>query len=234
MDHKRQGQIPMAADERFIELVNLLCNRPRLFVAGGSYHEVCAYLLGYAHGAADCPLNGDGGHAFQSYVCARLGCPSKYTWDFAVLQFSRDEDEAVARLQGLLKDFVERTRTESLEEIVRDVTRQARGREESGPVRAWRAFSRAIHGGGRHEIEPLIQSHPDAGVLWAASYPDDVAALLDQIQESQFVSIATGSEDFGEVTILTPDFGLVGVKRIDGRWRVDASKIIDCWKANRS
>jgi hypothetical protein len=35
------------------------------------------------------------------------------------------------------------------------------------------------------------------------------------------------------VTILTPDFGHVEVKRIDGVWRIDASPIINCRKANR-
>jgi hypothetical protein len=78
-----------------------------------------------------------------------------------------------------------------------------------------------------------IQNNPDADVLWSAADPADVALALDQIQESYTVSPISGTEEDGEVTIITPDFGPVEVKRIGGNWRIDASKIIKRWKANR-
>jgi hypothetical protein len=86
-----------------------------------------------------------------------------------------------------------------------------------------------VLGGERHE-----RHNPDAGVLWSAAYPADVALALDQIQESYTVSPISGSEEDGEVTIITPDFGRVELKRIGGSWRIDASKIINCWKAIRN
>jgi hypothetical protein len=126
-------------------------------------------------------------------------------------QFERalDDDEATARLHRLLSDFAERTKTESHEKIVRDAVSQVSGHAEPEPVKAWRRFSRSIHRGIKEELEPLIQDHPDAHVLRSASYPDDVVPVLDQIQETYLMSVIPGSEDDGEVTIITPDFGPV-------------------------
>jgi hypothetical protein len=223
----------MNSIDSFIELVGHLCTRRGMFVVGGTFYEVCAYLTGYARASADCPLSGEGWRSFNDFVCATFRFPSKYAWPFVLKQCSRDDDEAAVRLQRLLTEFAEGTRTKSHEEIVRDQVARASGHVEGEPVKAWHRFSRAIHRGRKEEIEPLIQEHPDADVLWSATYPDDVVPLLDQIQESYLVSPISGSEDDGEVTIITPDFGPVNVKRIGGSWRIDASKIIDCWKANR-
>ena len=46
------------------------------------------------------------------------------------------------------------------------------------------------------------------------------------------VSVISGSEENGEVTIITADYGPVEVKRIDGIWRIDATNILECRKAN--
>ncbi len=204
-----------------------------MYVAGGTFYEVCAYLSGYANASPDCPLSGEGCAAFNNFVCATFQFPSKYAWPFVLKQCSRDDDEATARLQHLLTEFAEMTRTKSHEEIIREVVSGASGQKEGEPVKAWRCFSRAIHRGSKEEIEPLIQDNADAHVLWSGAYPDDIVELLDQIQGAYAVSPISGSEEDGEVTIITPDFGPVGVKRIGGTWRIDASKIINCWKANR-
>ena len=168
------------------------------------------------------------------YLCLRqLPIPANYIWPYVLKQCSRDDDEATARLQSLLMDFAEQTRSRRYEEILQDVAERAGGDEEGEPVRAWRRFSRAIHRGRREEIGPLIQEHPDSEVLWCEACPDDVAPLLDEIQESYMISPISGSEEAGEVTLITPDFGPVGVKLVGGSWRIDVSKIIDCWKTNR-
>ena len=228
-----QGMGLMNSIDRFIEIVNSLCLRRGMYVFGGTFYEVCAYLTGFAHASNDCPLSGDGWAAFNRVICETFGFPTRYAWPAVLKQCSRDDDEATARLQELLTDFAKKTKTQSHDEIIRDVASRSSGHEESEPVKAWRRFSRAIHRARKEEIEPLIQEHPDADVLWSATYPDDVAALLDQIQESYSIRPISGSEADGEVTIITPDFGPVGVKRVGGSWRIDASKIIECWKANR-
>jgi hypothetical protein len=223
----------MNSADSFIELVSHICLRRRMYVSGGTFYEVCAYLAGYSHASPNCPLSGEGWTAFNQFICAIFRFPDKYDWPYVLRQCSLDEDEATARLHRLLTEFAERTKTESHERIVGDALARARVIEEAEPVKAWRRFSRAIHRGSKGEIEPLIQDHPDADILWSSSYPDDVVPLLDQIEESYLMSTISGSEDDGEVTIITPDFGPVEVKRIGGIWRIDASKIINCWKANR-
>jgi hypothetical protein len=222
----------METIDSFIELVNGICRRRQMYVADGTFFEVCAYLSGYAAASRDCPLGGEGWSAFNEFVCAAFRFPSKYGWPYVLKQCSRDDDEAIAHLQRLLTDFAERTKTESLEEIVQDVVSRVRSHPESEPVKVWRRFSRAIHRGRKEDVEPLIQDHPDASVLWSGTCPDTVAPLLDQIAESYLVSVISGSEEDGEVIIITPDIGPVGVKRIGGIWRIDATKIIDCRKAD--
>ena len=222
----------MSSVDSFIEFVGGICLRRQMYVPSGTFYEVCAYLTGYSDASPDCPLSGKGWRCFNEFVCAELRCPNKLGWPQVIKYCSRDDDEATARLNRLLTDFAEKTRTESHEKIVRDAVSRARGHEEADPVKAWRRFSRAIHRANKEVIELLIQDHPDADILWSADYPDEAAAGLDQVEESFLISPISGSEDAGEVTILTADFGRVGVRRIGGTWRIDASPIINCWKAN--
>ncbi len=222
----------MTDTDSFIEHVQNVCRRRYMYVLGGTFYEVCAYFTGYAHASPDCPISGDGWTAFNEFICAVFRFPSKYCWPYVLKQCSRDDDEATAKLESLLKEYAERTKTESGQDIVREMMSRARAQEEGEPEKTWRRFSRAIHMANREEVEPLIQEHPDAEVLWSATYPDRVVPLMDEIDESYLISQISGSEDAGEVTIITPDFGPVDVKLIDGRWRIDASKIINCWKAN--
>jgi hypothetical protein len=219
--------------DNFIVLVGRLCSHRSMYVMDGTFNEVCAYLTGYAEASPDCPLGGKGRIAFNSFVCATFRFPSKYAWPFVLKQCSRDDNEAVTQLRDLLTDFAEKTKTKTHEEIVLAVMSRASDHEEGEPVKVWRRFSRAIHRGKREEIEPLILDHRNADVLWSATYPDDISPLLDQIQESYVVSVISGSDDDGEVTIITPDFGTVKLKHLSGSWRVDASKIIDCWMTSR-
>jgi hypothetical protein len=223
----------MDSTDNFIELVEHICRQRSMYVCGGSFYEVCAYLCGYAQASPDSPLSGDGWAAFNDVVCATFRFPNNYVWPYALKQCSRDDDEASEQLRDLLVKFAERTKTESHEEIVRDVLSRIGNHEEGEPEKAWRRFSRAILSGQRDEIEPLIQEDPDAEILWSRAYPDDVAQALDQIAESYSVRQVSGSEEEGKVVIITPDFGPIPLQLIGGNWKIDATKIIDCWKANR-
>jgi hypothetical protein len=221
----------MSATDRFIDLVESICHRSSMYVCGGSFYEICAYISGYAEASPDCPLSGDGWNAFNEFVCAAYRFPKNYVWPYVLKHCSRDDDEATARLQSLLVEFAKRSMTESHDDIVQDMISRACIRKEGVPEKAWRRFSRALLRGKKDEIEPLIQAHPDAEVLWAGAYPNDVASLLDQIDESYSVSQISGSEEDGEVTIITPDFGPMTLRLIGGDWRIDATKIIECRKA---
>lgn len=205
-----------------------------MYVIGGSFYEVCAYLYGYAHASPDSPLSGDGLGLFNDLVCAVCKFPNNYGWPYVLKECSRDDDEATERLRSLLVEYVERTKTESASEIVRDMMARTCSQEEGEPEKTWRRFSRALYRGRREEIEPLILRHPDAEILWEGAYPDDVVPLLDEIAEAYCVSQVSGSEEDGNVMIITPDFGPMPVQRVEGTWRIDATKIINCWKANRN
>lgn len=219
--------------DNFIAFVEHICSRRSMYVIGGSFYEVCAYLSGYAHALPDSPISGEGWEAFNKFVCAAFRFPNKYAWPYVVKQCCRDDDEATERLRSILTEFAQRSKTESYEDIVRDMLSRASTQEEGEPEKTWRRFSRAILRGRREEIEPLIQEHPNAEVLWSVAYPDEVVPLLDEIAESYPVNQVSGSEDAGKVTIIT-DFGLIPLSLIGGTWRIDATKVIDCWKANRN
>jgi len=223
----------MNSTDRFIEMVEHICTRRDMYVLGRSFYEVCAYISGYAEASPDCPLSGNGWRAFSEFICAAFRFPSKYAWPYVLKLCSRDEDEAVARLQSLLVEFAERGKTESQEHIVQEMVSWANSQEEGEPEKTWRRFTRAFHRGNRRAIQALIQEHPDAEMLWSRNCPDDVALNLDEIANSYVVSQISGSEEEGEVTIITPDWGPVSMKRIDGIWRIDATVIIDRWKASR-
>ena len=204
-----------------------------MYVPGGTFNEVCAYLAGYAHGSNDCALSGEGWRVFNRVINLRFRFPDKYGWPYVLRVCSNSDEEALSRLQSVLTEFVEKTQSKSYEEIVAEEAARMSSQKEGEPERAWRRFSRALHRGTREQIELLIQEHPAPQILWSGSYPDDVIPLLDQIQESYVISQIAGSEAEGSVTIITPDFGPIPVARIDGLWKIDATKVIDRWEANR-
>jgi hypothetical protein len=224
----------MNYNETFTDLVESICRRRSMYVCGGSFYEVCAYVSGYAHASSDCPLSGDGWRAFNEFVCAAFRFPNNYMWSYVIKTSCPDEEQASERLRKLLTEFAERTKTQSHAEIVADMISRTQDREEGEPEKTWREFFRAVLGGNRTEIEPLIQEHPDAAVLWAGAYPDDAAYMLNQIAKSYPVTRISGLDADGSVTVITPDFGPVNVKLIGDRWRVDATKVIESWKANRA
>jgi hypothetical protein len=223
----------MNDNETFTDFVDHICRRPQMYVRGGSFFEVCAYVSGYAHASPDCPLGGEGRTAFNEFVCAAFRFPSKYVWSFVIKECCSDDHQAIERLRELLIEFAERSETESYRTIVEDMLSRTSDQEEGEPEKTWRRFSSAILRGRREEIAPLLQEHADADILWAGAYPDDVAPLLDDIAKFYPVTRISGSEAEGSVTVITPDFGPVGLKLVDGTWRVDAAKIIGCWKTNR-
>lgn len=160
--------------------------------------------------------------------------PNNYVWPYVLKECSCDDDEATERLRSLLVEYTERMKTESPSEIVQDMMARASSQEEGEPEKVWRRFSRAIYRGRREEIEPLILRHPDAEILWEGAYPGDVGPLLEEIADAYCVTRVSGSAEEGKVMIITPDFGPMPVQHVDGCWRIDATKIINCWKANRN
>ncbi len=223
----------MNGNESFPDFVEHICRRRQMYVCGGSFYEVCAYVSGYAHASPDCPLNDEGWTAFNEFVCAAFRFPRKYAWPYVIHECCPDDDEATERLQVLLLEFAQRSQKESHEDIVQDMVSRMSCEEEGEPEKAWRRFSRAILRGKRDEIEPLILEHPDAEVLWSSAYPEEVQPLLGEIADSYTISQVSGSEESGKVMVITPDFGPVRMELVSGSWRIDATKVIERWKASR-
>lgn len=220
----------MTHTSEFEDVVRSVCTRHRMYVCGGTFYEVCAYIEGYAAAIPDTPISGDGLSAFNTFVAARLGFPQKIAWPVNVRNASRDDNDAINKLEELLTEFIAASRADTVAELVATAIADSQSRPDPEPVAKWRKLSRALHRGDRREIESLILHHPEAELLWESSYPPDVLSLMDEIAESYFVSVAVTSADGKEVQITTPDFGLVTVRVSDGCWRIDATPIIECRK----
>lgn len=220
--------------ERFLKTVDDVCRRPGMYVGKNSLSDVCIFFVGYAHGDPDSPISGKGAHAFNQFICAKYRFPDNYYWSYVLKECSRDDSEGIKQLGIHLTEFAKRTLTESYDEIVQNVINQAGKQEEGEPEKTWRKFSRALLRGQKDIIVSLIQGHPDAEVLWSGGgYPSDVVVLMEQIQDESPVSCIPGCGDEDNVLIITPDIGTVWIKRINGSWRVDATKIISIWKARK-
>jgi hypothetical protein len=118
----------MSTIDTFVEVVGNICLRRQMHVAEGTFYEVCAYLGGYAHASPDCPLSGEGWGDFNEFICATFRSPGKYCWPYVIKQCSVNDDEATARLHGLLVEFTEKGKTQSLEEIAGESTHRKSSR----------------------------------------------------------------------------------------------------------
>lgn len=223
----------MDEKSRFMELVSNICKRRHMYVCGGTFYEVCAYISGYARANKDCPLGGEGWSAFSRFVAARFGWPDKYVWPYVIKMCSVDDTSAAERLQVLLAGFCDKLGMTSYEEIIREASRE-NAREQGEPEKALCRLLSALWRGRRQEIEPLILNHPDAGVLWEGEFSPDAAEKLDAVYGAFAIGRLpeTGNEE--EVHLISADFPFpLKVMQIDGQWKVDVTKIVDMRKHTR-
>jgi hypothetical protein len=213
--------------DEFVNLVESLCNRPRMCTIGGTFEEVAAYVFGYVFGACGGYHEDESYEAFQRFVCAKFRFPSNYVWAFVIRECQSKDEDAIECLRSLVSEFATKSKSIPFSEIVEDAHANAVTFEEGEPEKVWRRFAHALLSGNRDTIEPLILEHPDAWILWEGKCPEDVAELLDEIAESYPVTRIAGREEDGEVTIITHDFGPMKIRLLNGSWRVDAAKVIE-------
>lgn len=217
----------MDATDRCIETIEYLCTRPRMYVSGGSFAEIWAYLSGYAHASTDGPLSNGGWRAFNRVICKQFGFPDKYVGDYVLTACSRDDDEAREQLRTILVQFCNSSRTQTYEEILESAKPRIEWNEAAEPEQAMRKLLAALLTGNRSEVEPLIMDHPDADILWQAAYPPGVADQLGQISDSNPIGRVSAHEKEGEVKLVTADFPFpITVKKHGTQWKVDAKDII--------
>jgi len=212
--------------DKFIELVNNVCRRPRMFTLNGTFGEVAAIFTGIEIGAANSPIIDDQQRTLNFFVTSRLLVPSKYWWPGAIRMVAADDDAAISKMRDLLVEFATLRRTNSLEAIRKLAATAASEYTETEPAKVWRRFLAARYTADQAQIEPLIMPHPDAAVLWRGDQtPPDVAAQLNSISDSYVVSVVAGSIESGHVTLIT-ELGKIDAHLVDDSWRVDASPII--------
>jgi hypothetical protein len=103
------------------------------------------------------------------------------------------------------------------------------------PEEVYRRFSLANLTGDELTIRGLILEHEGAEVLWQGPYPEDVAALLaEQYRTMEIVRVRPrdGKERTDTVYLQSSASPIpMAVVNIAGKWRVDASPIIEFRKA---
>ena len=172
----------MDDSDTFIELVNNICRRPRMFTLNGTFGEVAAVLTGIQIASPNSPISEVDQKTFSSFVTSRLLVPSKYSWPGAIRMVADDDETAISRLHELLIEFVTLRKTKSLDEIRELAARTQDEYSETEPAKLWRQFLAARYSANRAEIEPLIMPNPDAAVLWRGQpTPSGVAAQLNSI-----------------------------------------------------
>lgn len=232
LEHQSLGKT-MDEKSRFRELMSNICKRRHMYVCGGTFYEVCAYISGYAQASKDCPLGGEGWSAFSRFVAARFGWPDKYGWPYVIKMCSADDASAAEQLQALVADFCDKLDTSSYEEVICEAARE-NAREEGEPEKVLRRLLSALLRGRRQEIEPLILDHPDAVVLWEGEFSTDAAEQLDDVYGAFPIGRLpeTGSE--GKVHLMSAHFPFpLMVKQIEGQWKVDVTEIVDMRKHAR-
>ena len=197
-----------------------------MYVTNQTFHEVAAYICGYAAGSPDCPLSRGGLSSFNRYICALYGFPEKYVWTAVISKCTQSDEEAIDLARSRLIDFAKQVGEGSTyDQIVEQAV--AKSPEEGEAEASLRSLLAALFTGDREAIEPRILDHPQASVLWKASYPPDVAKLIISVTDSYRIArLPGGTED--SVQLLSADYPFpIEVRRIGNEWKVDASKIIE-------
>ncbi len=171
---------------QFSELVDSVCNRRHMYVCGGSFYEVCAFILGYAAAMEPSPLGQDHETSFNAFVIARLGYPQKLAWPYVLKAALPTDEHAVDKLRDLLSEYIKAVRNACVSDLIAEARSEVKTRDADLPEQTvcWRQFNRALHRADKDVIKSLIIDHENASVLWQAAYPDEVVPLMDEIAES--------------------------------------------------
>ena len=108
-------------------------------------------------------------------------------------------------------------------------------KDTNTPEEVYRQFLLANLAGDELTIRGLILEHDGAEILWRGPYPKDVAALLaEQYRTMEIVRVKPrGHKERADTVFLQSSTSPIpmAVVRVDGKWRVDASPIIEFRKA---
>jgi hypothetical protein len=216
----------MSALTVFKEMVNHICMRHPMYVCGGTYYEVAAYIQGFASAMKESPFDGDLRFAFNEYVTQTFGFPAKLAWPFVIKKATKSDEEAIAKLYTLLTTYIEAVEGNCVAQLLSAERLKASVRDAEPQVICWQLFSRALHRGDRMGIEKHALQRDNIQILWSGSYPDGVIPLMDEIAESFAIPVLFVSDDGLRSRVMTPDFGELDLEFVDGAWKIDPSPVI--------
>jgi hypothetical protein len=145
----------------FANLIQNICKRHHMYVCGGSFYEVCAFLHGYATAIDPCPLGSDHETSFSTFVATQLGYPDKLAWPFVLKTASRNDDHAIGQLRDFMTEYVDAVRDNRVEDVMAKARAKLASREQNPPsqVTCWRRFCHALNHGDKDTLESLILNH---------------------------------------------------------------------------
>lgn len=197
-----------------------------MYVCGGTFYEVAAYVEGFASAMAESPFAGNHRFAFNEYVTLTFGFPAKLAWPFVLKKATQSDEDAIAKLHTLLTAYIEALEENCVAQLLSTQRMKNSVRDAEPQVNCWRHFSRALHRGDRIEIEKHALQRDDIQILWSESYPIDVIPMMDEIAESSSIPVLFVSDNGVRSRVMTPDYGEIDLEMIDGVWKIDPSPII--------
>ncbi len=200
-----------------------------MYTLGGTYNEIAAYIMGFSDGNMT-PI---ADRAFNRFVCLKNSFPSKYVWAHVIKECTKDDKEAISLMKGTILEFIELKKTMGEQDLMQFACESSKS-EESEAEKVFRKFESALLAGDKELIQSLIMENKDAAVLWAGSYPENVAWKLNEISSSQPIKSIPISEDGNKVKIIAFAWPFpIEMNLINGEWRVNAENIIALRMSNK-
>lgn len=219
----------MEKKQLFIEFINQICARPRMFISSGTYKETVAYIIGFSEGN-ETPFSD---RVFDQFVCLKNSFPTNHVWDYVIKECSKDDDEAILLLKDTILEFIELKSTMTEKELMQFAVKSSKSKE-SEAEKVFRKFDSALLLGDKEVIQSLIIENKDAEVLWSGSYPEDVALKLNEISSSQPIKQIPMLEERNKVKIIASGWPFpIEMNLINGKWRINAENIIALRMSNK-
>jgi hypothetical protein len=223
------------AEISFIELIRNICKEPHKY-GGGSVKEMLSYIEDYKLRNVT-PISG---RVFDRYLCIRNSFPENYVWTYVISECPKNEEDAIRMIEENIMDFLQLKERMSDDELIQyareQLTQNAREQliEEGEPEKVFRQFDIALLLADESLIRELIEEHLDAKILWAKPYPREVLFQLCEIAARNRIKSLPISEDGNRVKIIAAGWPFpIEMSFRDGRWKINAEKIIQLRLANK-
>lgn len=212
----------------FVEFIQQICVRPRMYTLNGAYNETAAFISGFSS-ASDSPISS---RIFDRFVCLKNSFPTNYAWTYVIKECSKNDNEAILLMVNTILEFIELKNTMTEEELMRFAVKNSKS-EEGEAEAIFRIFDSALLTGNKEVIQSLIFENEHSEILWAKSYPKDVASKLNELSASQPLKRIPISEDGSKVKIITQGWPFpIEMEFTNAKWRINADKIIALWVNN--